>query len=169
MNSLETTKNFSVQSTAQKHWYVLYCKPNTEKKTAFNLNEIGIKAYCPTRIEVRQWSDRKKKIEVPVLPSMIFVFLTDKERNSVFQVNTVVRYLFWLKKPAIVKDKELEILRDVLSNESSLVEVENVRKGDHIKLKGLGFEEEVAVLKYVSKTHYCVYLERLGFMIKVRR
>lgn len=169
MNSLETKNTSSVRSAKLKKWFVLYCKPNTEKKTAINLNEIGIKAYCPTRIEVRQWSDRRKKIEVPVLPSMIFVCLTEKERNSVFQINTAVRYLFWLKQPAVVKDKELEILRNVLSNESSLVEVENVKKGDHIKLKGLGFDEEVALLKYVSKTHYCVYLERLGFMIKVKR
>jgi transcription antitermination factor NusG len=169
MASLETAKKSSATSTKQKQWFVIYCKPNTAKKTASQLNKAGIKVYCPTRIEVRQWSDRKKKVEVPVLPSMVFVFLTEKERNSVFQVSTVVRYLFWLKKPAVVKEEEIELLQEVLSNKSSLVEVENVQKGDYIKLKGLGFEEDKAVLKYESKTHLCVYLERLGFIIKIKK
>ena len=155
--------------TDLKNWYVVYCKTNTEKKTALLLNEIGIKAYCPTRMEVRYWSDRKKKVEVPVLPSMILVHLKDKDRNTVFQVPTAVRYLYWLKKPAIVRDSEVEALKSILNGDTSTVEVDNISVGDSIKLKGLGFEQEEASLKYVSKTHYCVYLERLGYMIKIKR
>jgi len=155
--------------TDLKNWYVLYCKTNTEKKTALLLNEIGIKAYCPTRTELRHWSDRKKKVEVAVLPSMILVHLKNKDRNTVFQVPTAVRYLYWLKKPAVVQDKEVDALMSVLSGDTSTVEVDNVNVGDKIKLKGLGFEQEEASLKYVSKTHYCVYLERLGYMIKIKR
>ena len=155
--------------TNTKKWYVVYCKTNTEKKTALHLNQIGVKAYCPTKTEVRYWSDRKKKVEVPVLPSMVLVNLKDNERNSVFQVSTVVRYLFWLKKPAIVFDKSIEALKSILSGDTSTVEIENVNVGDSVKLKGLGFEQEAATLKYVSKTHYCVYLERLGYMIKIKK
>ena len=155
--------------TNTKNWYVVYCKTNTEKNTALLLNQIGIKAYCPTRTEIRYWSDRKKKIEVPVLPSMVLVYLRDAERNSVFQVSSVVRYLFWLNKPAIVLDREIRALQSILSGDTSSVQIENVSQGDYIKLKGLGFDEEEATLKYVSKTHYCVYLERLGYLIKIRK
>ena len=152
-----------------KNWYVVYCKTNTEKKTALLLNQLGIKAYCPTRTELRYWSDRKKKVEIPVLPSMVLVYLKDKERNSVFQIPTVVRYLFWLKKPAVVLENEISALKSILSGDTSSVEIENVSQGDYIKLKGLGFEQEEATLKYVSKTHYCVYLERLGYLIKIKK
>ena len=54
-------------------WYVVYTKPKWEKKVAERLNEIGITAYCPFITKVSQWSDRKKKIEVPLFNSYIFV------------------------------------------------------------------------------------------------
>lgn len=163
-----SSKNHS-EIDSKKEWYVVYCKPNTEKKTAERLAQHGIKVYCPLKMELRQWSDRKKKVQVPVLPSMILVKLNDKDRSQVFQVSTVVRFLFWLKKPAVVNAKEVEELKKVLSGETSQVTVETMKKGDVIKLNGLGFNDEDAVIKYATKTHYCVYLERLGFLVKVRR
>ena len=157
------------KTETQKNWYVLYCKPNTEKKTAQRLSECGVKVYCPLKTELRQWSDRKKKVEVPVLPSMIMVCLKEKDRSQVFQVSTAVRYLYWLKKPATVREEEIEELQNILSGQTSQVTVEQMSKGDAIKLSGLGFEDEKAVIKYVTKSHYCVYLERLGYMVKVKR
>ena len=45
------------------------------------LNKIGIEAYCPVRIEMRQWSDRKKKIKTPLLPSMLLVKIPNNLRE----------------------------------------------------------------------------------------
>lgn len=165
----EPTSKILSKINTKKQWYVVYCKPNTEKKTAERLTQCGINVYCPLKTEIRRWSDRKKKIQVPVLPSMILVHLKDKDRAKVFQVPTVVRFLFWLKKPAIVREEEVEELKELLSGKRSQVSVEPMKKGDVIKLNGLGFDDEKAVLKYTTKTHYCVYLERLGFLVKVKR
>lgn len=169
MAKTKPLQKYLPKTETQKNWYVLYCKPNTEKKTAQRLSERGIKVYCPLKTELRQWSDRKKKVEVPVLPSMLMVYLKEKNRQQVFEVPTAVRYLFWLKKPAIVKEEEIEELKNILSGKTSQVSVEQMSKGDAIKLSGLGFDDEKAVIKYVTKSHYCVYLERLGFMVKVKR
>jgi transcriptional antiterminator RfaH len=95
----------------KEQWLVLYCKPNTDKNTAKQLERLAILVYCPTKTEVRQWSDRKKKIEVPVMPSMMLVCVSENDRNQVFQVATVLRYLFWEGKPAIVRQKEVEALK----------------------------------------------------------
>jgi len=169
MAKIVSVPSKSSKLVSQSHWYVLYCKPNTEKKTAERLARLGIKAYCPMKVEMRQWSDRKKKVFVPVLPSMVLVYLKDKNRPEVFQISSVVRYLFWLKKPAIVNQEEVDALEQALSNNYSEVSVESMTKGDAIKLRGLGFDGEKAVLKYVTKKHYCVYIERLGFMVKVKK
>ena len=45
-----------------KKWFVIYTKPRTEIKVSQRLSVLGIENYTPTRMEVRQWSDRKKKI-----------------------------------------------------------------------------------------------------------
>ena len=44
-----------------KKWFVVYTKPRTEIKVSQRLSVLGIENYTPTRMEVRQWSDRKKK------------------------------------------------------------------------------------------------------------
>ena len=85
-----------------KQWYVLYCKPNTEKSTTQKLKEKGFDVYCPTQTQIRQWSDRKKKIEKPVLPSMLLVYIKDKDRPQAFTIPSVQRYLFFAKEPSIL-------------------------------------------------------------------
>ena len=55
---------------------------------------LGIEVYAPTRTEVRQWSDRKKQITVPVLPSMFLVRIAEQDSAAVFDILGVVRYLF---------------------------------------------------------------------------
>ena len=48
-------------------WYVLYTKPKNEKKVSEQLNSLGFEAYCPLVTTFRQWSDRKKKIQIKAL------------------------------------------------------------------------------------------------------
>ena len=59
------------------NWFVIHTKPRFEKKVEERLLSLGIEAYCPTRKEIRLWSDRKKKIDIPVLPSMVLVRLEE--------------------------------------------------------------------------------------------
>lgn len=153
-----------------KNWFVLYCKPNSEKKTAERLNALGIKCYCPTQVQVRQWSDRKKKVHKPVLPSMVLVYLTEKNRQKVFQVTTAVRYLYWLNQPATVSEQEIKQLESALKGDYKSIHIEKTHpKTSEVKLKGLGTEPQNGRLKYSSKTHDYIELERLGYRIKIKR
>ena len=81
-----------------KKWFVLYTKPNQEIKVVDGLNKMGIECYCPTTKVIKQYSDRKKKILKPLMPSYVLVFIEDSKRNNVFSVFGVVRYLFWQGK-----------------------------------------------------------------------
>jgi transcription antitermination factor NusG len=99
-------------------WYVLYTKPKNEKKVTKLLSEKGIEVYCPLKEEIRQWSDRKKKIAEPVFKSYVFVSLNDYKEENVTVLNTPgsVRFLWWNKKPGIVRDKEIQDIKDFLNN-----------------------------------------------------
>ncbi|MBT5089967.1 MAG: transcriptional elongation/antitermination factor NusG-like protein, partial [Flavobacteriales bacterium] len=72
--------------TISKNWFVIYTKPRQELKVLERLTHLGIEAYTPTKIEVRKWSDRKKKVTVCLLPSMVLVCLEEKEVSKVFEV-----------------------------------------------------------------------------------
>lgn len=151
------------------NWYVVYTKPKWEKKVADKLSQLGIENYCPLITQVKQWSDRKKKIEVPLFNSYVFVQLSDSDRNSVFQVAGVVRYLFWLGKPAIVKDQEIEIIKKSLKAPNiSDVTVSAIQVGDKIKLESGAFSNQNAIVQEISNNYYTLVLETLGCVLKIK-
>jgi transcriptional antiterminator RfaH len=151
------------------NWYVVYTKPKWEKKVAEKLIQAGIECYCPLITQIKQWSDRKKKIEVPLFNSYVFVHLADTDRNSVFQIAGVVRYLFWLGKPAIVRDEEINIIKTSLSAPNiSDVSVSSIKIGDRITLESGAFSNQSAIVQEVSKTHYILVLESLGCILKIK-
>ena len=89
-----------------KKWFVLYTKPHQELKVVQQLEEIGISSYCPTVKLIKQYSDRKKKIQKPLMSSYVMVLIEEHKRNDVFSVFGIVRYLFWLGKPAVIAKKK---------------------------------------------------------------
>lgn len=151
------------------NWYVVYTKPKWEKKVANSLNQIGINCYCPLKTQIRQWSDRKKKVETPIFNSYVFVQLEDNKRNEVFQIQGVVRYLFWLGKPAIVRDEEITIIKKWLflpDEFEVLIAPYNI--GDEVELESGPFISQKARVKEVNKTHYVLVLESLGCTLKIK-
>jgi transcription antitermination factor NusG len=150
------------------NWYVLYTKPRTEKKAAETLQSLGVECYCPTTIQVRQWSDRKKKVEMPLFTSHVFVRLEEKDRNKVFFVNHVVRYLFWLGKPAVVRDCEIESIRDWLNDENATVEVIPFKPGDKLTVLEGPFKNQTGLVHDANKKEVTVILESLGCLVRMK-
>ena len=151
------------------NWYVIYTKPKWEKKVAEQLAEAGIDCYCPLITQIRQWSDRKKKVEVPLFNSYVFVQLDESERNSVFQSAGVVRYLFWLGKPAIVRHEEIEVIKKwINTSDAADVIVENYKIGDAIQLESGPFSAQKAIVQEVTNTYYVLVLESLGCVLKMK-
>ncbi|MGZ9735356.1 UpxY family transcription antiterminator [Flavobacterium sp. GNP002] len=151
------------------NWYVVYTKPKWEKKVAEQLKNKGIECYCPLITQVRQWSDRKKKVEVPLFNSYVFVQLPDSERNAVFQSVGVVRYLFWLGKPAVVRDEEISVIKKWLNpSEGNEVSVLSFQIGDAVQLDSGPFSNQKAIVQEVTNTHYVLVLESLGCVLKMK-
>ena len=150
------------------NWYVVYTKPKWEKKVAERLNEIGVVAYCPLVAKERQWSDRKKVVNVPLFNSYIFVQIEEQERNRVFEIPGAVRYLFWLGKPAMVKDSEIETIQHWLSAPATYaVSLDAWQKGDKIVLESGPFVSQSAIIQEVKQNHYIMILESLGCVLRV--
>ena len=150
------------------NWYVLHTKPRNEKKVEKQLLSIGINAYCPKKTEIKFWSDRKKKIEVPALPSMVLVKLNDNEINRVFESPSVIRYMFWLGKRVIIKQSEIDILKKYLNsnynyNDSKISEI---KVGDNLNLSN--FNNERGTVCRISNNTIWIYLKSIGYNVKLK-
>lgn len=149
-------------------WFVLITKPKSEIKVANRLVELSFEVCCPTRIEVRQWSDRKKKVVVPLLPSMVLVQCDEKKRAEVFAVQGAVRYLFWLGKPAIVPENEVILLKEIANQKEQILATEKINIGQEIDLKPFGITAEKGTVKYISGNQCWVVLHSLGYVVKLK-
>ena len=123
--------------TPKSKWHVLYTKPRHEIKTLERLAQTGFEVYCPMKTTLKQWSDRKKKVLEPLLPSYIFIKITEKERATPLNDPSVLNYIFWLGKPAIVRDNEIDTLKGIINKEKAQeFEVRNLKIGSEITLDG---------------------------------
>lgn len=150
-------------------WFVIYTKSRNEKKVAELLQKNGVEVFCPLVKLKKNWSDRKKIVETPLFNSYVFVNLSEKDRNVVFYVPGVIRYLFWLKKPAIVKDSEIESLKTILHETMDSFTIENYQIGDTIKISEGVFKGIDGVIEKQSNTKLHVILENVGIKITLQR
>lgn len=149
-------------------WYVLYTNPKAEKKVAEQLNKIGIETYCPLVTKIQQWSDRKKKVEVPLFSSYVFVNVEEHKRDVVFAVRGVVRYLFWLGKPGIVLEEEiLEIQKMLLQNPID-VEVSNLQPGSSLLITEGPFKNQSGIVEEVTKNNIRLVLKSIGVVLTIK-
>ena len=150
------------------NWYVIHTKPRSEKKVEEQLLSLGINAYCPTRNEIRLWSDRKKRIQVPVLPSMVLVNIDEKDINRVFECPGVVRFMFWLGKRAVVRQSEVDVLKKYLKGDYNLInsKLSNIKVGDNFNLPS--FNNEKGIVDRISKNNIWIYLKSIGYSIKLK-
>ena len=151
-----------------KKWFVLYTRANQEIKVTEQLNKIGVSCYCPTVTIIKQHSDRKKKVIKPLIPSYVFVFIEEGRRNDVFSVFGVVRYMFWLGKPAVVREKEVELMKKYLDGEFQSVSLTNFTKGQLHKISEGIFAGKIGRVIEIQKNKIKLQLESLGMIVTLR-
>jgi transcription antitermination factor NusG len=147
-----------------KQWLAIYTQPRWEKKVHKLLQNKGLESYCPLNMVYRQWSDRVKKVEEPLFKSYVFVHVTEADRTEVRMTDGVLNFVYWLGKPAVVKDSDIENIRRFL-NEYHDVEVqpiEEIRPGSRLVItSGILLSHEATAIS-VGKKMVEVLIESLG-------
>lgn len=107
------------------NWFVVYTKTLTEKKVAERLRLLGFEVYLPLYTTIKQWSDRKKKLEKPLINSVVFVRCHELMLQKLYTVPSVSGVLRYGGKPAVVHHHEIQNLR-ILLQQVSVSELEPV-------------------------------------------
>ncbi len=121
------------EDTTTYTWYALYTKSRAEKKVAEELNKLGVTNYLPLKRELKQWSDRKKWVEVPAISSYIFIKITPDLYRRVFEVNGVVAYVSHNGKALTIPEHEIFAMKRTIENKIAFdIEARNIKKGEEI-------------------------------------
>jgi transcription antitermination factor NusG len=96
---------------AEPHWYAAYTCAQHEKRVAEQLKERAVEQFLPLYASVRRWKDRRMRLELPLFPGYVFVFLALRDRLSVLQVPGVVHLVSFGGHPARLDADQMETLR----------------------------------------------------------
>ncbi|AXY73677.1 UpxY family transcription antiterminator [Paraflavitalea soli] len=103
-------------------WHIVYTYPKAERKVYSKLVNRGVVSFIPLHKVIRQWSDRKKQLEVPLFPNYIFVQVPPAERFELLRIDGIVKYISFDGKPATVSNTLIDTLKKMLSGN---IEVSN--------------------------------------------
>ena len=150
------------------NWYALVCKSRAEKKVYTRLAEAGHEVFLPLVVELKQWSDRIKKVEKPLVPSYVFVNTEEKTLNTYLEDIGIVRVFKFLGKPAVITQKEIEVLR-VLVQEGvapAILDRKQLTKGTAVSIvKGPFKGLDAQCLQYQGKYRIVIETKALGVAI----
>ena len=147
----------SIQPEERK-WYVAYVRLFHERKTAEKLAAMGIESFVPVREEIHQWSQRKKKVMRVLIPQMIFIHATPKERLEALTLASISHYMVLRGEhtPAVIPDRQMQQFMFMVDYSEESIEMYNspLQPGQSIKvIKGplAGMEGELIEIEGKSK------------------
>lgn len=161
--------NFTIMIDSNYRWYPVYTRSRAEKKAYEELMQKGITSYLPLRKTLKQWSDRKKIIEEPLIKSYLFVYISAKEYAEVLITKGIARFLYFSGKIASMPDQQIYNLKLLLATDAEL-EVFNhdIRPGQKVLIKAGPFKDMIGEMVSIhNKQRIILRLENIGYSVDV--
>lgn len=152
-----------------RKWYAVYTKSRWEKKVYRLLQEKGIESYCPLNKVYRKWSDRIKIVEEPLFKSYVFVRVSEEQKMMVRMTNGVMNFVYWLGKPAVLKEKEIKTIKLFLEKYEEVEATSlEIQPGQEVRIKAGIFIGEEARVVGLKKKYAIVLIRSLGYQLRAR-
>lgn len=155
----------------EKKWFVIYTKPRWEKKVNTALLKKGIDVWCPVQKVQKQWSDRKKIIEETLFKSYVFVninYIT--ERTKVAMTDGVLNFVYYLGKPAVIKNEEIDVIKRYLDEADTTINIisaNGFKQDTKVRVNNGVFQDQEGTVLRTGKRKVYVQLRTLGQVMVV--
>lgn len=129
-------KNKTIEMEELK-WFVMYTTSRSEKKVADRLSERGWEVYLPMIEELRQWSDRKKKVKKALFNGYVFVKTNRNKLWECLQIPGAVKFVHFAGQHATVRDEEIALIERLLTT-GVAIETDGgvIEPGEKVKVVG---------------------------------
>lgn len=152
-----------------KRWFALYVQPRKEKVVEQELLKRGYEVYLPIKQVLRQWKDRKKIIEVPLIPSYIFMNIEEREMWNIVRINGCVKFIWFNGKPCPIPDNQIDSIKLLLEKKVEIKQTSiNPSSGDLVRIIEGDFKGLVGVfLHKKEKNNFAVRISSLGIDLTI--
>jgi transcription antitermination factor NusG len=156
----------------EKNWHALYVASRQEKKVFEKLQKKNIEAYLPIVKTMKQWSDRKKMVELPLLNGYVFVKIDATQNDKTLQTPGIVNFVRAEGKIAKVREIEIERLKQLIELGYQMeLNAGNYEynEGEKVKItSGVLKNIEGIVVENKEGRYIDVLLESIGQTIRVK-
>jgi len=150
-------------------WYPVYTHSRAEKKANSELNRKGIQTYLPLKKAVKQWSDRKKIVEEPLIKSYLFAYISAREYAEVLMTSGVARFIYFANRVASIPDQQIHDLKLLLATDADLELIDyDIKPGENVLIKAGPFKGIRAELVSVqNRQRIILRLQDIGYSINI--
>ncbi len=161
---------FGVQQMADERWIAVYTRPRCERVTARYLVDCGFSSYVPLRRRLHRWSDRSKWVDVPLIPSYVFVLMPGREHYMLYETPGFVRFIMFHGRVARIRPEDLELLRrSEKHDEAMAIGTQAIPQGTRVLITGGMFSGYSGqVLHQENDCAVAISIEELSLAVVVR-
>lgn len=161
------TKEYQI-SKSKKKWYALTTRYKFEKKVSEKLLQKGYESFLPLCDKISIWSDRKKKIKVPLFSCYVFIKLDLKYKINILQTPGVINFVSFENRPVPIPEPQISLVKNLLDDNREIKTVFNFVKGQKVKvIHGLLSGQEGFYSNSKDKSRLIIQLDTINQSIAV--
>ena len=146
-----------------KYWYAVYVRSHHEKKVYQLFEKKGVESSLPLIKTTRKWSDRMKKVEVPLFRGYVFVRLDiDKDKLNILQTDGVVKFIGIQSKPSIIPDEQIHWIHMMVKESDIVQNVKEIPVGQKVRVLAGPFKDlEGVIMRSGNQSRLVVVIESI--------
>jgi transcription antitermination factor NusG len=150
-----------------RKWHAVYTRPNYEKKVVSQLARKRITGYCPVNIVPKHLNDKNQAVSEPLFTSVVFVYVNVLEQLEVSRTHGVVNFMYWLNKPAVICDDEIDEIKKILAG-FSIIQLRKTRVNtkEYMEVVSDSLKIQAGNVMEVSADRLKVTLPSLGYILE---
>jgi len=149
------------------NWFALYTRSRNEKKVHAQLQSRNIESYLPLQKTLRQWSDRKKWVEEPLIRSYVFVHISEREYYDALNTPGAVRFIFFEGKAAVIPEWQINAIKHILSSGAEIEVTDlHLEPGDKVMITQGPFRKiQGELIRFKGKRKVVLRIDHIGYSL----
>lgn len=130
-------------------WYAVHTRARNERAVSWRLTQQGVTTFLPITTEVRRWSDRKKRIEVPLFSCYVFARLSgaSEERLAMYRTEGIFGVVGVRGEGIAIPDEQIEAIRTLVEQNIACREHPFLKVGQRVRVRGGAMDGVEGVLQ----------------------
>jgi len=123
-------------------WYALTTRSRHEWVVSQQIKVRGLESFLPTKIETHHWSDRQKKVELPLFPGYVFfrTVMSTEVHRTLNGLRGCAGILTMQGKPIAIPDEQISGIQKILEQRFLCTRYPYLTLGRRVRIRGGSLE-----------------------------